>query len=284
LKNRFKKLRFFDFIFLFGFITCILLVSYAAFVEPFTLNVTAWNVQTKKWAYPKNLKIALLSDMHMIWPWMTTEHMQDIVDKTNSLKPDIILLLGDYVATHPFGLAIEPNKGVAPFKNFLAPCGIFAVLGNHDTRENFGWPEALIETEIPVLQNQSKKIVCQGQALWIAGLDELWWRHADIQKTFETIKDESPVIMMLHNPDSFAEMPDRVTLTVAGHTHGGQIRFPFIGAISQVIPSKYGKRYAYGHIIEDDKDLVVTSGLGMTGIPLRFLTPPEIAIVTISSN
>src|SRR4051812_29221834 len=108
------------------------LIFYAACIEPFTLRVKEWDVATKKWQGQKPLRIALLSDMHMIWPSMTPAHLQRIVDSTNALHPDIVLLLGDYVGTHPFGMQIDPAEGLAPLKNISAACGVYAVLGNHD--------------------------------------------------------------------------------------------------------------------------------------------------------
>lgn len=255
---------------------------YAMFIEPFTLKVTTWQVQTDKWPYDKPLKIAILTDMHMKWPSMTPAHLQRIVDKTNSLNPDIVVLLGDYVATHPFGLPVPPEEGVIPLKQLKSKCGVFAIGGNHDFNPPSRWPEVLRKADIPYFENENKEVDCHNNKFWIAGLEELWWQNVDVGKALEGIPDDDPVIMLMHNPDSFVDVPERVTLSMAGHTHAGQIRFPFIGAIESVIPSKYGKRFLYGHIKEGNKDLIVSSGLGMTGIPLRFMTPPEIGIVELS--
>jgi uncharacterized protein len=261
-----------------------LLGCYASLVEPRLLKVSEWSVTTEKWTNPKSLKIALITDTHAIWPWMTEKHLERIVEKANQLKPDVILLLGDYVGTHPFGLQLKPEDGVAPFKNLTAPCGVFAVLGNHDIHDSVGWPQALQSTGIPVLQNDAVSLNCEGSRFWVAGLEEIWWQESDIGKTLSQVTDNHPVIMAMHNPDSFPSIPPSVALSVAGHTHGGQIRFPFIGSVAAVIPSQYGERYVYGHIVENGKDLVVSSGLGMTGLPLRFMTRPEIALITLEGS
>lgn len=266
---------------LFFFVAGIVLGFYASFVEPFRLVVTAYTVKTEKWNSNKPLKIVLLADVHAIYPWMTDAHLDDVVEKANSLDPDIVLLLGDYVATHPFGKQINPDDGVRSYKNLKSVCGAFAILGNHDLHKSKGWPEALAKTGIPVLRNEARKIECAGQSFWISGLDEWWYGHADMPRTMNAITDKSPVIFMTHNPDAFVEVPQSVALTVAGHTHGGQIRFPFIGAVSAVVPSEYGSRYDRGYLIEDGKHLVVSSGLGMTGLPMRLLCPPEITVVTL---
>ncbi len=276
-----KKLKFSDRITLAILAAIFLFGCYASMIEPFKLKVTRWDIGNEKWPYSGELKIALLADMHMIWPWMTSNHLQKIIDQTNELKPDIVLLLGDYVATHPFGLQLDPEKALAPLKSISAPCGIYAVLGNHDLHPPSRWPDTLTETGIPVLQNQALPINCNDLKFWIAGLEDLWWGNADIGKTLTQVRDDNPVIMMMHNPDSFPEIPQRVLLSVAGHTHGGQVRIPFWGAVSAVVPSKYGNRYVYGHIVEDGKDLVVSSGLGMTGLPIRFSNSPEISLITL---
>jgi predicted MPP superfamily phosphohydrolase len=257
---------------------------YASLVEPFRLVITEWTVSNKNWKYQKPLKIVLLADTHSIYPWMTKNHLDKIIQKTNDLKPDIVLLLGDYVATHPFGIQLSPDEGVGPYKNIQSKCGVFAILGNHDLHGSEGWPEALEKTGIAILRNDVQKIECANQSFWVAGLDEWWYGKPDILKTIKKVTDNNPIILMTHNPDAFPEIPEGVTLTVAGHTHGGQIRLPFYGAIPFVVPSDYGTRYVYGHVREQGRDLVVSGGLGMTGLPLRFLMPPEITVVNLINS
>lgn len=265
-----------------GFLASIAFASYAVLIEPFRLKVTEYRIETPKWTQSGEIRIVLVADTHAIWPWMTPEHVERIVQSTNALEPDVVLLLGDYVATHFLGLQINPAEGVAPYRKLSAPCGVFAILGNHDLHGSEGWPEALTQTRIPVLENEARRIACGGREFWIAGLEDLWWQRADIQKTLEQVTDDAPVILMMHNPDSFPETPRSVALSVAGHTHGGQVRLPFIGPLSFVIPSRYGLRYVYGHVEEEGKALIVSGGLGATGLPMRFLNPPEIVLVTLA--
>lgn len=280
----FKKLDILDRVALIIFVLGFPFGFYASFIEPFTLKTSVWSVSTKKWPYQHALRIVLLTDVHMISPWMTSHHLETIVEETNKLHPDLVLLLGDYVGTHPFGFQLKPEVGLAPLKSLSASCGVYAVLGNHDLHGSNGWPEALIKTGIPVLQNRAVPVNCRNNKFWIAGLEELWWQHTDIVKTLAQITDSNPVIMMMHNPDSFPNIPQSVALSVAGHTHGGQVKMPFYGSVAAVIPSKYGTRYVYGHVVEEGKHLVVSSGLGMTALPIRFLTPPEISIVTLTNS
>ena len=90
--------------------------------------------------------------------------------------------------------------------------------------------------------------------------------------------DDAPVILMAHEPDIFPKVPERVALTLSGHTHGGQIN---LFGWRPIVPSDYGQRYAYGHIVEGERDLIVSGGLGCSILPIRFLSPPEILIVEL---
>lgn len=263
----------------------ILLGFHMTFIEPFKLKVTNHVITTPKWTHEQPIKIALLADPHMIWPWMTKNHLAKIVKKTNSLEPELILLLGDYVGDHMFGKQLNAADAIQPLEDLYAPCGVYGVLGNHDMRKKDNhlsdWPKAMQESTVPVLNNMSVSMICNGNKIAVAGIEDWWHGSVDIDKALSNIDSGVPTIFMTHNPDVFPLVPDHVALTVAGHTHAGQVRFPFIGAISRVIPSKYGDKYAYGHIREKDKDLFVSAGLGMTGLPLRLLNPPEIAIITV---
>ena len=266
------------------FLIGVILGSYALFIEPNRLVITERDVKTSKWTHDKPLKIALIADVHAIWPWMTPRHIKRIITKTNELKPDLILLLGDYVSTHPFGIQPNAVESYSLYNELQSKCGTYSVIGNHDLHGSVGWLEALRNSDIPLLENEAIKLNCNGQDFWLAGLEDLWWQDADIKKTLDYVKDDDPIILMMHNPDSFVDVPNNIALSVAGHTHAGQIRFPILVSVESVVPSKYGKRFEYGHIKNDNKDLVVSGGLGTTGIPLRFMNPPEVVIVNLQNN
>src|SRR4030095_10957928 len=111
---------------------------------------------------------------------------------------------------------------------------------------------------------------------------DLWTRRPDVEGTLRKIPlDRNPIIMLTHNPDVFPDIPARVSLTLAGHTHGGQVNLPFVGR--PIVTSTFGQRYAIGHITEQGHHLFVSSGLGTSIIPVRFRVPPEIVILTIRS-
>jgi predicted MPP superfamily phosphohydrolase len=128
---------------------------------------------------------------------------------------------------------------------------------------------------IEVLENR----VVETGGLYVAGLADLRDRRPDLPGALAGVPAGAPVVLLAHDPDVFPYVPDRVALTLSGHTHGGQIAIPVLRRA--VIPSRYGERYARGHVIEDGRHLYVTSGLGTSGLPLRLLAPPEVVVLEL---
>jgi hypothetical protein len=122
----------------------------------------------------------------------------------------------------------------------------------------------------------------RGTTLWLAGLADLWTRPQHIKGTIDKIPPDRTIIALTHNPDIFPRLPERVPLLLAGHTHGGQVQLPFIGSIIE--PSEYGQRYVEGHVFENNHHLFVTTGIGTSIMPVRFGVPPEIVLVTVTSQ
>ena len=100
----------------------------------------------------------------------------------------------------------------------------------------------------------------------------------DLDGTLAQVSDDAPVVLLAHEPDIFPRVPRRVSLTLSGHTHGGQVRF---FGYAPVVPSRYGNRYAYGHVVEDGRNIIVSGGLGCSIMPVRFGVPPEIVVVDL---
>lgn len=273
--------------------------GYAFGIEPrFRLVETYYQVKTPRLQAITNntgrpTRVAVLADFHACEPWMPVSRIDDIVQRTNALNPDFIVLLGDFVAgLKRFRTAIVPmSEWSRALAGLAAPHGVFAVLGNHDW-----WADApavtahLQHAGISVLENQTVPVdIPDGGRYLLAGLgDQLaipdgrrrYRGVDDLDGTLAQIGDEeSPAILLAHEPDIFPQVPGRVDLTLCGHTHGGQVRLPFIG--SPIVPSRYGQRFAYGHIIEDQRQLIVSGGLGCSMLPLRFGMPPEIVIVDL---
>jgi predicted MPP superfamily phosphohydrolase len=171
----------------------------------------------------------------------------------------------------------EPEEIAAELKILRAKAGVFATLGNHDWWYDAPRVRQAFEKEgIRVLDNQAIKIEHQGKALWVAGFADAWAGRPNIAGTLRQITDDAPVIGFTHNPQIFPSIPARVALTIAGHTHGGQIWLPFVGR-----PVISDWPYHIGHYIEGGRHLFVTPGIGTSIFPVRFGVPPEISLLTI---
>ncbi|HZI18415.1 MAG TPA: metallophosphoesterase [Pyrinomonadaceae bacterium] len=227
------------------------------------------------------LRVALVADVHAGAPHVKEEKLARLVEAVNAERPDLILLLGDYVIQGVRGgKFMEPEQVAAGLRGLSAPLGVFAVLGNHDWWfDGVRVARALEGAGVRVLENEAARIEHGGAGLWLVGIADLWTRKPDLAAALSRVSDESPIILFTHNPDLFPQVPPRVALTVAGHTHGGQVNLPLVGR--PVVPSKYGQRYADGHIVEGGRHLFVTSGVGTSIIPVRLRVPPEIAVLTL---
>lgn len=254
-------------------------------VEPgFSLAVREWTVPHADWPKSaKPLRIGILTDIHAVEPWMPAARISAIAGRLNAMKPDLIVLLGDYVnSLRPrFLSGLVPVAGwMAALERLRAPLGVYAILGNHDAgsgdvqliRNGFK------QSGIRLLENAAVLVNGGGRRFWIAGLGDQLCLADDLPGTLRQIGDDSPVLLLAHEPYIFKEAPKRITLTLAGHTHGGQVYLPFIGR--PALPPELAG-YAYGHIQENGRHMIVSSGLGLTTLPVRFLVPPEIAVVTL---
>jgi uncharacterized protein len=295
--------------------------GYAFAIAPYAHRVTRYAITPPAWPDGFRLKIAVLADLHICEPWMGLARVEQIVAETNDLQPDVILLLGDYVpgvSIARIGREVLPAVWAGALGRLRAPQGVHAILGNHDWWEDASAMrtgkgptvshQVLADAGITVHENTAirleKRQGGRSWPFWVAGLGDQWAffnggrfladgsrnpkRYAgvdDLPGTLSRVTDSAPLIFMVHEPDIFAQLPgllggQRVqpALTFAGHTHGGQVR---LLGYAPMVPSRYGQRYTYGHIIEDNRHLVVSSGLGMSGIPVRFGSPPEIVLVEL---
>jgi uncharacterized protein len=269
-----------------------LLAGYAGAVEPgFMLVVTEYNLTPPGWPRDFPLSIAVIADPHASEPHMSAAHIERIVAEANALKPDLIVLLGDYEANHRFVTRMVPSETWAKlWAQCKAPLGVHAILGNHDWWFNLDRIRgALLKAGIPVMENSVVRITHRGRPFWLAGLgDQIAYIRGpgkfdgvdDLPGTLAKITDNAPVILLAHEPDIFVKVPKRIALTLSGHTHGGQVR---ILGWSPIVPSRY-KRFAYGHIVEDDRHMIVSGGLGCSIAPVRLGVPPEIVLVRLGQT
>lgn len=223
--------------------------------------------------------IAFLSDIHVAGPDMPPERLARIVAEVNALKPDLVAIAGDLIsekrtASHIYTAA----EAVAPLGKLSAPLGVVVVPGNHD--HWFGWDKLATELarypQITVLRNQA---AVKGP-LVIGGVDDDYTHRADLPATVAAMAGKPGVRLVLtHSPDIFPQVPVDVPLVLAGHTHCGQIAWPWGG--SPVTMSDYGERYACGITREYGKSLVTGAGLGTSLLPLRLFTHPEVWLIEI---
>jgi predicted MPP superfamily phosphohydrolase len=278
--------------------------GYGALVEPLMRpRVTRYALRPYQWPAGFPLTIAVLADIHACRPWMPPERIDAMVETTNALGADLVVLLGDYVTRNRFSLEpVAPAEWARSLAALRAPLGVHAIIGNHEWWDDpvaqmagQGPPEgqrALQDVGIPVYENEVVRLEKDGRAFWLAGLgDQIAFlptrrRHPnrrvgrdDLAGTLRKVTDDAPVILLAHEPDIAVRVPARVALTLSGHTHGGQVR---LFGWSPVVPSRYGNRFAYGHVREPC-ELIVSGGLGFSIAPVRIGMPPEIVHVTLGA-
>jgi predicted MPP superfamily phosphohydrolase len=262
---------------------------YAGAIEPERLITTSYRITPPGWTGGR-VSLAAIADLHAGGPNMAVEHINRVVEETNALRPDVIVLLGDYIATHRFVTEHVPHDVWAgELARLKAPLGVWAILGNHDWWHNVrSIRGALVKAGIPCLENRAVLLGGGATRFWIAGLGDqiAHWLgpgsfrgEDDLAGTLAQVTTDDPVIMLAHEPDIFVNVPPRVSLTLAGHTHGGQVRIPLLWP--QLVPSRYGARFAYGHIVEGNRHMIVSGGLGTSFAPVRLGVPPEIVHVEI---
>ncbi|UPK36634.1 metallophosphoesterase [Bradyrhizobium sp. 186] len=276
--------------------------AYGVGVEPvLRLRVTRYHPTPRQWPADFPLKIAVIADIHACDPWMPLERIEAIVERTNALNADLIVLLGDYVAgLHQVTRIIPSNEWAKVLAGLKAPLGVHAVMGNHDywddtTVQQAGHGttiahRALEAAGIPVYENDVVRLTKDGRPFWLAGLgDQLAFLPArrfrstgrfgadDLTTTLAKVTDDAPVILLAHEPNIAPRVPARVALQLSGHTHGGQIR---LLGWSPAVPPQHGLRLAYGHF-RLKCDVIISGGLGCSIIPVRVGVPPEIVEVTL---
>lgn len=223
--------------------------------------------------------IALFSDIHVAGPDMPPERLARIVAQVNELKPDLVAIAGDLVSEKRTASHIYTSaEVVAPLGKLSAPLGVVVVPGNHD--HWFGWDKLAAELarypQITVLRNEAMA----AGPLVIGGVDDDFTGRADLPATVAAMAGKPGVPLVLsHSPDIFPNVPVNVPLVLAGHTHCGQIAWPWGGAPATM--SDYGDRYACGVVRQHGKVLVTGAGLGTSLLPLRLFTHPEVWLIEI---
>lgn len=283
--------------------TCFATSSYAFGIEPMLrLRTAEYRLRPANWPEGLKLRIVALADIHACEPWMSAERIGRICEAANALEGDLIVLLGDYAAGMNLVTGHVHSRDWSKAMSVLqAPLGVHAIMGNHDWWADLAAQEAgggdtfghraLRDVGVDVYANTARRLEKDGNPFWLAGLEDQlalrpgkhWGRKSfvgldDLDGTLAQVTDSAPVILLAHEPDIFPRVPSRVCLTLSGHTHGGQVRF---FGYSPIVPSAYGNRYAYGHVVEQGCDMIISGGLGCSMVPIRFGSPPEITVIEL---
>jgi predicted MPP superfamily phosphohydrolase len=227
--------------------------------------------------------VALLSDFHYD-PYFSLHPLHAAIPMVNDLHPDLIVLTGDFVTVPLLGddrkaaFAAEPCARL--LRQMTAPYGLWAVLGNHDEGTDHKHVTRALQAEnIQVLANQSQAIEHDGARIWLAGVNDVLSKTADLSKTLRRVPAGEAVILLAHEPD-FADQAAKfpIDLQLSGHSHAGQVRLPFLPPL--YLPAM-ARKYYWGTYQVGPLALYTNGGLGTIGVPMRLNCPPEITLLTL---
>lgn len=284
-------------------LSAIALGAYSCGIEAtLFLQVTSYFLTPPGWPTNLAVKAVVISDIHACEPWMSAARIRSIANICNTRNPDIIFLLGDFNGSTRFVTGpVTPAQWGEALSVLKAPLGVYSVLGNHDWWHGVlpdspsdgaeGVRQGLNLAKIKLLENEAIRLEKDGTTFWIAGLgDQIARLRArgstegvdDLTKTLGQVTEDAPILLLAHEPAIIHRVPSQVSLTLSGHTHGGQINFPFIDP-SLFIPY-LEKGLVYGHVICDNRHLIISGGLGTTLVPARFNRPPELVEINLRTD
>ncbi|MGD9563904.1 MAG: metallophosphoesterase [Pyrinomonadaceae bacterium] len=279
----------------------LLCLGYAYFIEPGRLVVNHYQLRLDNWdpAFD-GFRVALISDIHAGSHYITPQKLRRIVELTNEQDVDAVFMLGDFLSQRGENgrrvVRMEPAEIARNLAGLRARFGVFAVLGNHDEWYDPAAMIAALEGDgYRVLNGEMAVIpVNNGRKLRILGLKDhttmgIWRLYSKAAKDLAApTEHQGPLIILQHSPDVLPAITGEMSISgdpqilFAGHTHGGQAWLPVIG--SPIVPSMFGQKFARGHVKAEGLDVFVTTGIGTSILPLRFLVPPEIAVVTVRAK
>lgn len=260
---------------------------YATWIEPFKLGVTYQELNLPHWQAPHPLRVLHISDIHFEHPSPREDKLLATLEK---LAPDLILLTGDYMNLS----SVYDDRSQAGIRDILstlhAPLGVYAITGSPVVDHPEIVPRIFEGLPIHWLNNEAVKIEYENQEIWLIGIKNTYDEGQDIDRLRNLLQTEVPPdadsMLLYHTPDLMPEVAKMgVTLYLAGHTHGGQLRLPLYGALAT--SSRWGKRYEMGRYTEQGTTLYVSRGIGVEGLGApraRFLAPPEIILWKIGKE
>lgn len=258
---------------------------YAAEISRHEISIERHTIQLERLPEQfRGLRIVQVSDFHYV-EYTEPIFLREIVHEVNRLRPDLALFTGDFVTTGMF--SVQHTEGFA-YRCAEVLSGVecplrYSVLGNHDaTVAKAAVTDALTIHGLNLLHNAYVPLERDGKRLWLAGSGDVSFGHMDLDKAIPSYSrtNGEPVILMVHEPDVLPEVArHNVDLMLSGHTHGGQIRFPFVPAMN--LPG-WGRIYVEGWFRHGPTQLYVNRGIGTVGLPMRFNCPPEITVLTLA--
>lgn len=251
--------------------------------EPARLDERPHGIALPRWpAGCEGLRIDHVTDIHTGSPHNGLGNLDRIVDRLVASDARAVVMTGDYVILSVLlGTYVGPEPIAARLRRLTARKPVYAVLGNHDWWKNGAHIRRTFEAAgVVMLEDEARHVRLGGCRLWIVGIGDLWEAPHDVGRAFSTVSGADPVVAITHNPALFPRIPPRAALTLAGHTHGGQISLPGMGQ-----PAMWGKgeegRYVAGQYEDGPKRLFVSPGLGTSILPVRIGVPPEISQLTL---
>ncbi len=256
-------------------------------LEPNVPRIVRQDFWLPRWPERMNgFTIALLSDFHYD-PYFSIHPLRAAIPIVNGLRPDLIVLTGDFVSVSLTGDGASAALAAVPCARLLremtAPHGLWAVLGNHDAETDPRFVTRALQVEsIHVLANQSVAIERDGARIWLTGVNDVISGGADLAHALRGVPSDEAVILLAHEPD-FADEASRspIDLQLSGHSHGGQVRLPLLPPL--YLP-EMAKKYVLGSYQVGRLALYTNAGLGTVGIPVRLNCPPEITLLTLRSS
>jgi hypothetical protein len=226
------------------------------------------------------LRVAVVSDLHAGSPQVRPPELRRVARAVASAGADLVLFLGDFVDDDvALGEEVPPEQAARALAGLEARLGVFGVLGNHDWRyDGDRVARAMEGAGIRILENEAVRL----DGFWLAVVGDRASARAQPAAALDGVPDGTPVIVATHSPDVFPELPDWVSLTLAGHTHGGQVGVPLLRA--RWTPSRFGARYARRVVREGAKTLFVHPGIGTSTVPVRLGAPPEVSVLTLRAR